>query len=241
MANHDFYKDYEIWKEWDKPFEYSQDEAEYFSGETRELNLKDAEILEIGFGSGNFLAWARDQGARLAGTETNKSMVEAIASFDVEIIPAAIETVSEQHINRFDAIVAFDVFEHLTLDEIFRHCQACVSMLKPGGHLILRFPNGQSPFGLPPQHGDPTHITALSRSIVESLTQGMGLDVIRYAPSFRARGQSLSKRIVRIFRHAFRDLIAISLNAIFAINIPWDPVVVLVLRANDSKPADRQN
>ena len=102
--------------------------------------------------------------------------------------------------------------------------------LKPGGHLILRFPNAQSPFGLAPQNGDPTHKTGLSRSAFEQLIQGTSFEIVRYAPSFRIGGGGLATRLVRRLRHTARDLIGGLLNAIYAQDIPWDPVVVLVLR-----------
>jgi hypothetical protein len=94
----------------------------------------------------------------------------------------------------------------------------------------MRFPNSQSPFGLAPQNGDPTHKTALSRSIFEQLIQGTAFEIVRYAPSFRVRRGSVGKRLGILLRSAARDLISCSLNAIYAQDIPWDPVVVLVLR-----------
>jgi hypothetical protein len=94
----------------------------------------------------------------------------------------------------------------------------------------MRFPNAQSPFGLAPQNGDPTHRSALSRSVFEQLIQGTAFEVVRYAGSFRVGGGSIQKLVVRTLRHAARNCIAWALNAVYAQDIPWDPVVVLVLR-----------
>lgn len=220
----------ETWKGWSKPFTYSADEAAYFAGETRGARIEGGDVLEIGFGSGSFLAWARERGARVAGTEINDTLIEAARSFAVELLPADFETVAGQHASRFDSIVAFDVFEHFSLAEIAARLEATETMLKPGGHLILRFPNAQSPFGLAPQNGDPTHKTGLSRSAFEQLIQGTSFEIVRYAPSFRIGGGGLATRLVRRLRYAARDLIGGLLNAIYAQDIPWDPVVVLVLR-----------
>ena len=60
-----------------------------------------------------------------------------------------------EHPARFDTVVAFDVFEHFALEEIEARLAALETMIRPGGHLLMRFPNGQSPFGLVLQHGDP--------------------------------------------------------------------------------------
>jgi len=224
------YHRYEAWKGWDKPFTFSRDEAAYFAGETRGLKIGDADVLEIGFGSGSFLAWARRQGARVAGTEINDVLIDAARAQGVELLPAAIELVAAEHAARFDTIVAFDVFEHFTIEEILARLAAAETMLKPGGHLALRFPNAQSPFGLAPQHGDPTHKTALSRSIFEQLIQGMSFEIVRYQGSFRIGGGGPLKSLARFVRSVLQRLIARSLNFVYAQDIPWDAVVVLVLR-----------
>lgn len=224
------YTGYETWKGWTKPFTYSVEEASYFAEETRGLAIMGAEVLEIGFGSGSFLAWARDRGAKVAGTEINAASIKAAQDAGIELIDAEVERIAHRHTERFDTIVAFDVFEHFTLDEIIVRLRAAETMLKPQGCLLLRFPNAQSPFGFAPQYGDPTHKTALSRSAFELLIQDTSFEVVRYGPSFRVGGRPFVKRAVRCMRAAARTLISRTLNLIYCQNIPWDPVVVLVLR-----------
>lgn len=225
----DLYAGYETWKGWTETFAFTAEEAEYFAGETRGVKIADADLLEIGFGAGRFLAWAHAEGARVAGTEINAALLEAARASGVEIVPPNIENQAHDHRERFDTIVAFDVFEHFSLAEIIARLGAAETMLKPGGHLLLRFPNGQSPFGLAPQNGDPTHKAALSRGIFEQLIQGTSLRVIRYAASHRIAGPSGGKRLARALRGALRDAISTALNWIYAQDIPWDPVVVLAL------------
>ncbi len=226
------YQGYEAWKGWDKPFMYTVEDAAYFAGETGGAKIAGGDVLEIGFGSGSFLAWARERGARVAGTEINPVLLAAARDFGLDLLPADFETVADTHASRFDTIVAFDVFEHFALDVIMTHLRAAETMLKSSGQMFLRFPNAQSPFGLAPQNGDPTHKAALSRSVFEQLIQGTSFAVVRYAPSYRIGGGGLAKRLVRRLRYTARNLIAGLLNAIYAQDIPWDPVVVLVLRKN---------
>lgn len=229
-AKPDLYAGYETWKQWNRLFEVGSEEAAYFAGETTGTKIADADLLEIGFGSGSFLAWARSKNARIAGTEINETLLNAARSFGVEILPASFDDVAQANAARFDTVVAFDVFEHFSIAEILTRLAALQIMLKPGGALILRFPNAQSPFGLAPQNGDPTHKAALSRSVFEQLIQGTAFTVERYGPSFRIRGGSIPKRLVRGMRSAARNLIAKTLNSVYSQDIPWDPVVVLVLR-----------
>ena len=227
---YDLYRGYEQWKRWDKPFTLSADESSYFQGELTNLKIYDADVLEIGFGSGSFLAWARQRGARISGTEINETLLDAARAFGVELLPADFERVATLNSARFDTIVAFDIFEHFGLADVVKRLYAIEVMLKPGGNLIMRFPNAQSPFGLAPQNGDPTHLSALSKSVFEQLIQGMGFAVVRYAPTCRITSGSLPKRVVRTVRYVLRSLVSAMLNFIYSQNIPWDPVVVLVLR-----------
>ena len=168
----DIYEGYEIWKGWSKPFTVTARDAAYFAGETSGTKIEDGDVLEIGFGSGSFLAWARDHGARVVGTEINPALLAAARDLGFDLLPADIEKVADKHASCFDTIIAFDVFEHFTLATIVARLRAAETMLKPGGHLVLRFPNAQSPFGLAPQNGDMTHKTALSRSVFEQLISG---------------------------------------------------------------------
>ena len=226
----DLYGGYEIWKDWSKPFTVTAEDAAYFAGETRGTKIEDGDVLEIGFGSGSFLAWARACKARVVGTEINLALLAAARDLGFDLLPPDIETVADKHERRFDTIVAFDVFEHFTLATVAAQARAAETMLKPGGHLVLRFPNAQSPFGLAPQNGDPTHKSALSRSAIEPLIQATSFAIVRYAPSYRIGRGGLAKWLARRLRYIARDLISGLLNAIYAQNIPWDSVVVLVLR-----------
>jgi len=226
----DLYDGYDAWKGWNKPFTCPPEEELYFEGETRDLAIANSDVLEIGFGSGSFLVWAKARGARIAGTEINPNLLKAAQDYGLELINPSFEEVATQYAGRFDTIAAFDVFEHFPVADIVTRLGAAQTMLKAGGHLILRFPNAQSPFGLPPQNGDPTHKAALSRSVFEQLLQGTKFEITRYAPSYRIGGGSLPKRIVRELRYFVRDLISKTLNFVYSQEIPWDPVVVLVLR-----------
>ncbi|PHS21653.1 MAG: hypothetical protein COA84_15410 [Robiginitomaculum sp.] len=225
-----FYSGYDNWKGWDKFFSYTEENAQYFLGECRDLKVQGGTVLEIGFGSGGFMAWARDNGASIVGTEIQPRLLKAAKKADIKTLPAKFEDVAKENATRFDLIVAFDVFEHFTLDEIITRLRATEAMLRPGGHLLLRFPNGQSPFGLAPQNGDPTHKTALSRSIFEQLIQTMDFEIIRYNCAFRMLGNGLPRKLVRIIRYSIQKAITGLLNIIYTQDIPWEPVVVLVLR-----------
>ncbi len=224
------YAGYIDWKRWERLFSYTPDEAAYFAGETRGIKIARAEVFEIGFGSGAFLAWARDQGARVVGAEIIPALQEAARREEIELLPPEIENVAQGFAGRFDAIFAFDVFEHFSQEELLLRLDAVAVMLKPGGFLTLRFPNAQSPFGLAAQHGDPTHKIALCEGKFERFIQSRPFEIHRYGGAFRIGGGSPKQRLGRFARRLLQDALGRLLNAAYALDIPWDPVVVLVLR-----------
>lgn len=224
------YAGYEQWKGWNTRFRYTTEDADYFQGEMRGVKIGDGDLLEIGFGSGSFIAWARDQGARVSGTEINPRLLDAAQVAGINTIPSDIETVAQEYADSFDTIVAFDVFEHFETMEVVSRLRACEVMLRAGGHLVMRFPNGQSPFGNISQYGDASHCTALSRQVVEQLVLGMRFRSVRYGPPYPVRGATIEKRVARALRYSARAVVSAGLNFIYAADIPWDPVVVLVLK-----------
>jgi SAM-dependent methyltransferase len=221
---------YPAWKQWDRPFSYSEDDAAYFAGETRDLAITGADVLDIGFGSGSFLAWASERGARVAGVEINPVLQDAARERGVALLPSRLDEAARANAARFDTIVAFDLLEHLDREELAPALAAACAMLKAGGRLALRFPNGQSPFGLAAQHGDPTHRLALSKALLDFYLRGLPLDCVRYTGVYRIGGGGLRRRAARWARGLLRDALGAALEAAYGFAIPWDPVVVLVLR-----------
>ncbi len=138
-------------------------------------------VLEIGFGNGAFLAYARDRGWEVAGTEAIPSLVAAASQRG---FPAfAPEETDELPDEAFHLIAAFDVFEHIDLAELPRLFGLLRRKLQPSGRIIARFPNGDSPFGRPYQHGDLTHRTTIGEHRVVQLGRlsGLRLEAIRGA------------------------------------------------------------
>lgn len=229
-----FYGGYVDWKAW-RPFVYSADEAEMFRGELGSDDLTGKRLLEIGFGAGNLLAWARDRGAIVAGSETNAECRAAATERGVEILPIDLGAVMESHRERFDFIVAFDVFEHMTLPQIVSALGHIAALLGPDGLLLLRFPNAQSPFGAFAQYGDVTHVTPLSGDQLVQLTLGTPLEVVAVRGAHRPRGATLGRKLLRIPRYLMQNLVGFFVRLIFNI-APIAPVVTVALRRR--KPAE---
>jgi 2-polyprenyl-3-methyl-5-hydroxy-6-metoxy-1,4-benzoquinol methylase len=117
------------------------------------------ELLDIGCGTGNFLAAARDAGYRVTGIELDRNAARfARERLDLEkVFPLTISEFAEQHPeDKFDVVTLFEVLEHQAAPiEFLQKVRACV---RPGGVIALSVPNrerwltGPDVLDYPPNH-----------------------------------------------------------------------------------------
>jgi SAM-dependent methyltransferase len=139
--------------------------ADYFPAD------RSARILELGCGHGALLHFARAAGyTNMTGVDGSPAQIAAARKLGIEGIREGqlMEALRDTPEASLDAVVAFDVLEHLTRDEIVDAVDAIARVLKPGGRLILHVPNGASPFGTLMIYSDFTHEVAFTP---ESLAQ----------------------------------------------------------------------
>lgn len=219
------YADYAAWKAWNNPFAFDAQDASCYTRETAGLTLSGAHVLEIGFGEGRFLAWAQAQGANVSGCELTPASLAAATERGIALIDPHFESSGALVADSLDLVAAFDVFEHLDPPTIRAKLTAIAQALKPGGTLILRYPNGQSPFGLDPQHGDATHITPLSRAKVEQYAEGTGLQTLSYGAAQPGRAPDPLRAMLRGVRAVMRGLIERMIRFAYASGGELAPVV----------------
>ena len=226
------YQGYAEWKQWgSESFAICDPEAAaYFAGEMRGRDLRGKLVLELGFGNGRFLAFARAQGATVYGTELIPEAVELAKEQGVRIFAPDLSDAVAEYAGAFDIVVAFDLFEHLYPEDIQRTFAQLAILLREGGVVIARFPNGGSPFGGVSQYGDHTHRTFLSASLLMQLLIGQPWRLKFAGNPYRSTmGSSLKRRIGLVVRHKLRDLIEFSVNRIWGMSSTMDPNVVVVI------------
>lgn len=222
------YEDYHAWKGWSDPFRWTPESGRYYAAE---LGIAPAglDILEIGFGAGGFLGWARDNGARVSGSELTAASVRAAQRAGIALHRPDFERQGGLPAASLDAVVAFDVFEHIDPSEIPAKLDAIARALRPGGRLVMRYPNGQSPFGLFAQHGDATHIVALSRAKMEQYAAGTGLRTLRYGGAASVRSGSAVRDLARGLRTLIQGIHARTIRFAYATDVELAPVVTHVM------------
>jgi len=227
----DRYAGYAQWKRWQGVFEVSERDARYFAAEFRDMPLRGKRVLEIGFGNGNFLAWAKSEGAEISGLEINPDMLAAAARHGYAARNAALGALVGEDA-RYDLIVAFDVIEHWDTDELMANVRHIAALLADGGMFLARFPNGHSPFGRVYQHGDFTHKSVISHYKIGYLATISHLDVVRVS---NVRRVSSRPGALRALRHRWlalrRAWIERSISRLYGTDrLPLDPNLVAVLR-----------
>jgi SAM-dependent methyltransferase len=225
------YLTYKAWKGWG-PTQFlncSEYEFHYFRKEFSTYAFRDRNVLEIGFGNGEFLAFAKSRGALLWGTEVIPELCELARLQGVTVLDLDLSDAAPEVVGRFDLIVAFDVFEHIAFDDLLVLLKRCALLLAPGGQLIARFPNGQSPFGRFYQHGDHTHRAWLSASIFEHLCTELPFE---FAGASRPRSPifgPFGKNVGRRLKLATQQALEWFIGKTYAIRVPLSPNVVVRL------------
>jgi 2-polyprenyl-3-methyl-5-hydroxy-6-metoxy-1,4-benzoquinol methylase len=140
-------------------------------------------VLDLGCGQGALVRLLNDRGFVARGIDASSEQV-ALAQ---QIAPGAVEEADvfdflAQPRSAFDAILAMDLLEHLTREEVLRVLAAVGSALRAGGVFIARMPNAGSPLGALYQFGDLTHETAFSPRSFRQVCAAAGLGDVHCFP-----------------------------------------------------------
>ena len=115
-------------------------------------------VLEIGFGNGNFLNWCKEKNLNISGIEQDDDLLNRAKKQHYKVY----KSISQIKGIKFDLIVLFDVLEHIPQENIQNIFESLKKILAKNGKIFIRVPNGSSPFGLTYQHGDITHLTIIT-------------------------------------------------------------------------------
>lgn len=214
----EYKSDYLEWKSWDVGFGLlPKTEARGFMSEILKLRStppSGANVLDIGFGNGSFLKFAKDQQWHVVGVEVNECLVKAGLDCGYNVMHT--HNLDNFQDNAFDLVVAFDVLEHLSYDQLLKTFSDIQRVLKDGGSFVARFPNGDSPFGLLNQNSDITHLTAIGTGKIKYLARKSGL-ILDYigGESQPIFGVSFLHFTHRLFSEPFKFILNLLVNPIF--------------------------
>lgn len=114
-------------------------------------------VLEIGCARGSFLKKARSMGATVQGLEMNSSAVAECEKSGIPVKKETVEKFAEGKKEMYNVVCSFQVLEHAP--EVRSFLDSSLSLLKPGGLLIVSVPNNDSfvlkddiALNMPPHH-----------------------------------------------------------------------------------------
>ena len=145
------------------------------------FNLSDKKLLDIGSGTGDFLATCKADKWNVFGVEPSK---EARAISEDKNVKA-FSDISELEENNFDVITLWHVLEHV--ENLLEYIDILKSKLKPNGVLLIAVPNYKSfdakyykefwaAFDVP------RHLWHFSQIAISKLVQQKGMEVIKTKP-----------------------------------------------------------
>lgn len=138
----------------------------------RDIDIRKCRIFEFGAGWGrNLLALRRLGAVDLSGIDISVEQVKlgrqlGLTKLDLASLKEMLDRVNTY--KEFDIIIAFDVLEHLDLQELYEFSRFICKYLAPGGLLIVQVPNALTPFN-PVIAGDLTHYRAFTMNSLRQL------------------------------------------------------------------------
>ena len=205
------YMDYAMHKGWvseNNPIDHL-----YFDELWKKSGLnQEQRILEIGFGAGSFLDWALMRGHKPTGIDILPEVLAATAARGHKVFRGPLHK-DMFTIERFDIICAFDLFEHLTLQEIHQHIDDCIPLFEKSPKFLLRFPNGSSPLYCVHQNSDVTHKTILSLDLMNQILVEHNL--VARALEIRPYPKEIAGKIRRAFAYFLRFMLSSLVGAAY--------------------------
>jgi len=148
----------------DSPVHFDASAADRWGRQHRRMlrgwlpTASEARIGEIACGGGWLLRLFRVMGyTQVEGCDRSPDQVALARQVVPDVVQGDALAYLAERPGRFDLIVAFDVIEHLTKDEVLRFLDLALIALRPGGRLILHTPNADGPWGASLRYGDFTH------------------------------------------------------------------------------------
>lgn len=137
-----------------------------------------AAVLDLGCGDGGLLRRLAQAGhTDLTGVDRSpEQLARAAAGGAARWLQGdALEHLAQAGAEaRYDLIIARDLVEHLTRDELLRFLPLCRAALRPGGRLIVQTPNGDAPLVGSVRYGDLTHELCLTPELARRLLEHAG-------------------------------------------------------------------
>ncbi|MGH2500530.1 MAG: class I SAM-dependent methyltransferase, partial [Candidatus Limnocylindria bacterium] len=152
--------------------------AWYHRAGLERLPVRAGRLLDVGCGNGAFVAAAQRAGFEASGIDFSEKAIQAgRRRFGLERLYATSieEFRAKERARPFDVVTAFEVLEHM--DDVDRFLEEVLSLLAPGGYLVVSVPNrDRRPWLLNEGDLPPHHFTRWDRAALRHHMRRHGLE-----------------------------------------------------------------
>lgn len=144
---------------------------------------RNAQIYEVACGPGIMLRYLRRHGyTHLSGSDSAGSQIKLAQAAGLSVVLGdSIADLRNHPADRWDCLIGIDFIEHLPKDVMVAFFTEAHRTLAKNGCLILRAPNGDSPFVGRNLFNDITHFWAYTTVAMEALLKMTGFQRIEFA------------------------------------------------------------
>ena len=155
-------------------------------------------ILDVGCGQGMLVRFLQRNGyADIAGIDLSTDQVALARELGTpNVHHADLFDVADERPCAYDVVLALDVVEHFDRADVQSAFDALARLLRPSGTLILRTPNGCSPYSGRHQFSDLTHGVIYTDRSLEQVAAVTGFRDVRIFP-VRPAGYGTLQRLRR--------------------------------------------
>jgi len=173
---------------------------------------RSAKILDVGCGQGMLMRFLLQNGYEdVAGIDLSTDQIALAQQLDTPNVEQAdLFEVADRRGHGYDIVVALDVVEHFDRADVQRVFHAFSRLLRPEGTLILRTPNGCSPYSGRYQFSDLTHGVIYTNRSLEQVAAVTGFTDVRVFP-VRPAGSGTIQRMRRVLWAIIEKVIMVPL------------------------------
>jgi cyclopropane fatty-acyl-phospholipid synthase-like methyltransferase len=142
---------------------------------------KKATIIDLGCGHGALIYFAQKNGYHnITGVDRSPQQVAEAKQLGIKGVVEGdlMETLQSLPDKSQDMVIAFDVIEHFTKDELLPFVDEVHRVLRQGGKWLIHAPNAESPFFGRIRYGDFTHELAFTSASMTQLLKSSGFDQV---------------------------------------------------------------
>jgi 2-polyprenyl-3-methyl-5-hydroxy-6-metoxy-1,4-benzoquinol methylase len=156
-------------------------------------------VIDIGCGQGELVRLLDSDGFDAHGIDISAEQVELARSRGMHQVQLGdFHDFLDSTAERWDAVIATDVLEHLDKSEALRTFDSVLRSLRPGGVFVARVPNAVSPTGGHIMFSDITHRTWFTQRSIRQLAAVAGFGAVRTSacPPVAHGGRSAMRKLV---------------------------------------------